>query len=67
MSKPTSPGPNDSFILRINGEISCCEECGGKLFRQLPPRDGIERFVCKGCHAAYLVKGGDEPPKLLEN
>jgi len=65
-SKPTEPGPNDGFILRIDGKVQPCDECGNNVFRRLPPRDGIDRFGCNACGAAYLFKGA-EPPKLLEN
>jgi hypothetical protein len=64
--KPTSPGPNDSFILRIDGKPKPCEDCGALLYRKLPPRDGMERYACKGCGAAYLLPNPG-PPKLLEN
>jgi hypothetical protein len=65
--KPTSPGPNDSFILRNKaGKPKLCDDCGTNLFHKLLPRDGIDRYGCNGCGAAYLVKGG-KPPRLLEN
>ena len=54
------------FLLRINGTPKPCEDCGTTLFRKLLPRDGIERYACKGCGAAYLLLGAGTP-KLLEN
>lgn len=64
--KPTTPGPRDSFLLRIAGKIRPCEDCGCKLYHQLPPRDGMNRYACNGCGAAYLLPN-PSPPKLLEN
>ena len=66
--KSTTPGPNDSFILRTNGTAKCCEDCGTKLFHKLPPRNGVnaDRYGCNRCGAAYLFFGGAEPT-LLEN
>ena len=66
LMKPTKPGPNDSFIMRNKGKVFCCEDCGINLFHELPPRNGINRYGCNGCGAAYFARGGG-PPKLLEN
>jgi len=64
--KPIEPGPDDNFILRVNGEMRRCEECGANLFHRLLPRDGVDRYGCNGCDAAYLLVNA-EAPKLLEN
>lgn len=66
MNRPTEPAPHDSFIIRVDGKASPCEDCGGRLFHKLPPREGLDRYACNGCGAAYTLRGA-EPPKLLEN